>query len=146
MVKIKFNDLWKNHSYPEKPCDNKTFINQCAIRMGVALEKSGVDTTSFDKMYPHRRCYSGFKHNPRHILGAENLADWMKLNPIVFGIVKIFKQPKINDFYAKKGIIFIKNGWGSTDHIDLWNGFAMKGGFVEYLEIGEELWFWEFTV
>jgi len=41
--------LWKNHPYPAYPCDKSTFKNQCAIRMGVAMEKSGIDTSSFEK-------------------------------------------------------------------------------------------------
>lgn len=29
---------------------------------------------------------------------------------------------------GRRGIIFIRNGWGSTDHIDVWDGEHMKGG------------------
>ncbi|CAM4337788.1 T6SS effector amidase Tae4 family protein [Pseudoalteromonas ostreae] len=43
--------------------------------MGVALEKAGVDTSSFDTMYPQRRCYPGLKHSPKHILAAQELAN-----------------------------------------------------------------------
>ena len=68
---IKFSKLWANHPYPNSPCDKTLFGNKCAIRMGVALEKSGVDTSSFDSMYPQRRCYPGLKHNPGHILAAQ---------------------------------------------------------------------------
>jgi len=71
MTKPIFSNLWLNHPYPKSPCDKETFSNQCAIRMGVALEKSGVDTSSFDVMYPNRRCYPGLKYSPRHILAAK---------------------------------------------------------------------------
>ena len=57
MPSIKAKTIWDNHPYPISPCSKKHFSNQCAIRMGVALEKSGIDTKSFDTMYPNRRCY-----------------------------------------------------------------------------------------
>ncbi len=113
--------------------------------MGVALEKSGVNTAGFDKMYPDRRCYPGFKHSPKHILAAQELANWMKSETTLFGDVEIIKNANKSDFVGKKGIVFIKNGWGSTDHIDVWNGIAMQGGAVDYLSRGKEIWFWEVT-
>jgi hypothetical protein len=146
MALVQFHTLWSNHPYPNKPCDEKTFTNQCAIRMGVALEKSGVDTGSFDIMYPNRRCYPGFKHTPRHILAAQELANWIKTKKLVFGNAEIHKRVTSNDFKGRKGIVFIRNGWGPTDHIDLWNGVAMKGGFPNYFSRGKEVWFWELKI
>ncbi len=35
------------------------------------------------------------------------------------------------------------NGWGSTDHIDIWDGSDMKGGQQQYFSLGEEVWFWQ---
>lgn len=143
MASVKFHMLWANHPYPKKPCDEKTFPNQCAIRMGVALEKSGVNTSSFDAMYPNRRCYPGFKHKPRHILAAQELANWMKTKKPIFGDVEIHKKVTSKNFKGRKGIVFIRNGWGATDHVDLWNGMAMKGGFPGYFALGKEVWFRE---
>ena len=143
MATAKFSILWGNHPYPRSPCDTKTFTNQCAIRMGVALEKSGIDTRSFDTMYPKRRCYPGFKHEPRHILAAHELANWMKSKKQIFGIPEFYKNVTSKDFLNRKGIVFIKDGWGATDHIDLWNGVMMKGGFPTYFSQGKEVWFWE---
>jgi len=143
MPSVNSSALWANHPYPKKPCDSATFKNQCAIRMGVALEKSGVDTNSFDTMFPNRRCYPGFKHSPKHILAAQQLADWIKSKETIFGKVKVHKNVTNLDFTGKKGIVFIKNGWGNTDHIDVWNGTTMKGGFPNYFSLGEEVWFWE---
>jgi len=140
-----FDQLWANHPQDVFPCDKKTFRNQCAIRMGVALEKSGVNTDGFDKMYPNRRCYPGFKHIPKHILAAQELANWMKSESALFGDVEIIKNANRNDFVGRKGIIFIKDGWGPTDHIDVWNGIAMQGGSVSYLSRGKEIWFWAMT-
>lgn len=45
----------------------------------------------------------------------------------------------------RRGMIFIKNGWGTTDHIDLWNGYTaeLRSGNATYFNKGEEVWFWE---
>lgn len=131
--------LWNNHPYPDSPCDTNYFTNQCAIRMGVALERSGVDMRSFTGA----KCYHGLRHNPKHILRAQELADWLKIQKSIVGDVKIYTGVSNNDFTGKRGIVFIKNGWGATDHIDVWNGLQMKGGTPSYFSLGEEVWFWE---
>ncbi|WP_212995054.1 T6SS effector amidase Tae4 family protein, partial [Elizabethkingia argenteiflava] len=94
------------------------------------------------------RCW--FDHNPRHILRAQELADWISKKYTIFGIKRVYKRkdhPKLSsdDFYGKKGIIFIKDGWGPTDHIDLWNGYEMKGGEASFLRRGVEIWFWRLS-
>ena len=139
-----FNQLWAHHPGDEFPCDKKAFPNQCAIRMGVALEKSGVNTSAFDRMYPNRRCYSGFKHTLRHILAAQELANWMKSEKKIFGeVVNVDKSQLDKALKGKKGIVFIKDGWGPVDHIDVWNGSEMRGGETNYFSVGKEIWFWE---
>lgn len=35
------------------------------------------------------------------------------------------------------------NGWGATDHIDIWDGSDMKGGSPSYFALGEQVWFWK---
>lgn len=49
----------------------------------------------------------------------------------------------------KKGMIFIMNGWGSTDHIDVWKGDGKKTGTLNgwrasYFGVGQQVWLWEF--
>jgi len=114
--------------------------------MGVALEKSGIDTSSFDKKFPKRRCYPGFNHTPKHILAAQELASWISSVPHIFGNKSIIKSDRKEKLKDKKGIIFILNGWGSTDHIDIWNGTTMKGGSSDWIDYGDELWFWEMSL
>ncbi len=143
MPTIKAKTIWDNHPYPLSPCSTTHFTNQCAIRMGVALEKSGIDTKSFDKMYPNRRCYKNLHHNPKHILAAQELANWIKSNEMTFGKVQKFKNVSSANFVGKKGIVFIMNGWGSTDHIDIWDGQDLKGGTPQYFSLGESVWFWK---
>ena len=145
MPKVSFQKLWENHPYPDSPCDTTTFTNQCAIRMGVALEQSNIDTSSFDTMYPKRRCYPGFKHKPKHILAAQELANWLETQAGVVGKPEKKKNVTSGHYGGKKGIVFIQNGWGFTDHIDVWNGVNMKGGDTSYFSLGREVWFWELT-
>ncbi|EHR0555894.1 hypothetical protein R5M54_004731 [Vibrio alginolyticus] len=143
MSVIQFAKLWKNHPYPKSPCDRAHFPNQCAIRMGVALEETGIDTSTFDQKYPNRRCYPGFKHSPRHILAAQELANWISVNPNIFGNKELIKDQREKSLIGRRGIIFIRNGWGSTDHIDVWDGEHMKGGAPDWINLGDEVWFWE---
>ena len=109
--------------------------------MGVALDKSGVSMGTFRGA----KCYPGLKHNPKHILRAQELANWLATQIQVVGDVKKHKNVTSSEFTGKKGIVFIKNGWGSTDHIDVWNGTKLKGGYAEYFSLGEEVWFWEIS-
>lgn len=146
-----FKKLWENHpGYQETPCDSDLFRNQCAIRMSVALEGAGVDTSGFDV----RRCSEDFPalrdHQPGHILAAQELANalvrysrqWAPSSQVR----KFSGSMKDNwdHFKAHRGIIFIRNGWGSTDHIDLWNAHKnrMPGANRPYLTRGEQVWFW----
>ncbi|EHH2535285.1 T6SS effector amidase Tae4 family protein [Vibrio parahaemolyticus] len=107
------------------------------------LWKTGIDTSSFDQKYPNRRCYPGFKHSPRHILAAQELANWVSVNPNIFGNKELIKDQREKSLIGRRGIIFIRNGWGSTDHIDVWDGEHMKGGTPDWINLGDEVWFWE---
>jgi hypothetical protein len=114
--------------------------------MGVSLEASGIDISSFDKMYPQRRCYPGLKHTPRHILAAQELANWIDSASCTFvGNKQVLKNDALSVLKDKKGIVFIMNGWGNTDHIDLWDGEYLKAGDPDWLNLGEQIWFWEMS-
>lgn len=145
MTITNFQSLWDNHPGLHKfPCDESAFRNQCAIRMGVALEASGYSTASFDLQFKNRRCW--FHRSSPHILAAHELASWMKASKATFGDPKIFQSSNIAERYevkGKKGVVYINNGWGPTDHIDLWDGKRLKAGSTSYLDRGNQLWFWE---
>jgi hypothetical protein len=110
-------------SFDDSPCKQngkKAFENQCAIRLGESLRKSGVNFNTFKGA----KCWHG--HKPAHILRAEELATWLKSSFSPFKNVIEFEG--INGFSSiagKKGIIFFKDYYGPAqqgDHIDLWNG------------------------
>ena len=71
----KFSTIWSNHVGRGYVCDQATFANQCAMRMGQALEDSNI---SLHKL-TLKRCshYSKkFKtHNPGHVRSAQQLAN-----------------------------------------------------------------------
>lgn len=130
---IKFEELWKNHPTvlnSNDPCEingKPQFSNQCAIRVGVALSKCGIDTS---KMPGARHCWY-HKKAQGHILAAEDLANSLNKYPINGIQPAITVDPKTfkNDLKNKKGIIMFKDYWKRVgeinptgDHIDLWNG------------------------
>jgi len=149
-----FQRLWKNHPGRDFVCDETVFQNQCAMRMGKALENSGIDL----KNSKLKRCtdYDAGKfkdHKPGHIRSAQDLANVFYRNPKLLGsqVRKKILSGSINKnlklLKNKNGLIFIRNGWGSTDHIDLWNGtkLQLKGSAdtLTYRKVGEQLYFWE---
>ena len=150
-----FATLWTNHVGRSYVCDQTTFGNQCAMRMGQALEESGIVLADKDL----KRCsdYSAkFKdHKPGHIRSAQELANVFYRTPRLLGAgvkTKLFDGSIDNNlgaFRNKKGMIFIMNGWGNTDHIDLWNGMLMQlrgsANTAAYRQRGKQVWFWELT-
>jgi hypothetical protein len=136
---LSWSKFWDELLVEEWPCD-KTLENQGVMRMGVALEKLGVDLSSFTGA----RC--GL-HNPGHILHAQELADWLSESDQtkLVGQVKKYdkKKDKISwkNFEGKKGIIFVEKRPG-VDHIDLWDGRFLKGVDKLWSEF-EQVWFWD---
>lgn len=140
MAKPNFNKLWMSYPYEDSPCDGP-WVNQCAIRMSVALNGEGTITVN-------RGTYSEPKCSHDHARGAESLAIWL---------TKKIGKPKIytgaahakKDVASKTGIIFFKDCFtraGETtrmgDHIDLWvQGYTM--GYDDPNNKSAQVWFWE---
>ncbi|MCK5918452.1 MAG: hypothetical protein KAG34_08500 [Cocleimonas sp.] len=140
--------FWRNHAGRANVCDGERFRNQCAIRMGEALELSDITLSNSRKVL--RRCntefngYSNHKHGKvkGHVLAAQELANWMKTQQGIFGKRQIVhSKAKI---VGRTGVLFIRDGWETTDHIDVWNGEALVGGFDSYFDVNyKEMWFWD---
>lgn len=131
---IQFKTIWDNYPKSDPCIDRKTgkppagFDNQCAIRVGYALERSGVSFRTFNGA----RCPVGTRTSGL-AASAQGLADWLKTRPFrgcpapeKFDGKHVFK--KIED---RTGILFLADYWQrpgekgerrSGDHIDLWNG------------------------
>lgn len=146
--------LWGNHPDGTHPCDSSKFRNQCAIRLGVALEKSGYDTSRLAV----RRCSTAYPalkaHAPGHILSAQELADALALDSRSWSAnARVKKFPgsirkNQSAFAGRKGIVFIQNGWGPVDHIDLWDGSRVKGATIlpgAFTQSGTAVWFWDLS-
>jgi len=140
--------FWHNHPGRKNVCDETLFVNQCAIRMGAALELSGIKMTQDRRVL--RRCtteYRAFKHHKDglvkgHVLAAQELANWIKSQRSTFGSRSIVHSQE--EILGRSGIIFFRDGWGTTDHIDVWDGQALVGGFPSYFDSDfKELWFWD---
>lgn len=129
--------LWQMHPGRSAfPC-SRTFKNQCAIRMSVALKRCGEPVESYGKV----TCWHG--HGKLHILRAQELAIALNSRLDEPSIHSTNGQSSIS---GKGGIVFLQNffGPGNTgDHIDVWNGVNMKGGFNAYFDNAQAVWFWE---
>lgn len=153
-----FKALWDYHPAPKNPCDVNEFPNQCAISMGVAIEKAGIDTSTYKEL----RCtefskYASHYEGPNkgqvkgHIRSADMLAQWIERQRNIFGSVKKRKRSQEQiapeDYNGKTGIVYIMHGWEPlVSHIDVWDGKKsqdMKRGTARYLERGKEVWLWE---
>ncbi len=131
---ITFSALWDNYPSSDPYVDKNGkapagYSNQCAIRLGTALEKSGVSfVTCRAKRAPGTNPRGGM------IASAQELANWLKTKPFsgcsspqTYAGKTVFDA--IDD---KTGIVFLANYWQrdpevgtsarSGDHIDLWNG------------------------
>ncbi|MFY0579029.1 T6SS effector amidase Tae4 family protein [Cystobacter fuscus] len=92
MPKLNFKSLWDNHPAPTiiEPCKSDTgqpnHVNQCAIRMGVALLKANVRVPAISVPNCEKKGHDG------HTLGARKLADWMSNRSDLFGQKKPFYQ------------------------------------------------------
>jgi hypothetical protein len=130
---IKFATLWANYPDEAPYTDSRTgkppdgYENQCAIKVSVALHKSGGEMRSF-------RGKGRIIVNGKNTAGlAEPLASWLKLRPFC-GCPKaetITGKDWAKRISGRTGIIFFENYWTrknetevnrSGDHIDLWNG------------------------
>ncbi len=137
---VTFAEFWKH--YPSSdPCVNpqtgvKAYDDQCAIRLGMALERSGV---SF-KTFQGPRCEFGPRGNGM-VLRAEMLMQWLLTRPFA-GCPAAISYPG-KDFQQRlqghTGIVFFKDYWRRAgekyptgDHIDLWNRDRLTPSFESF--------------
>ena len=137
MAAVTFQTLWNN--YPSEPpyVDAKTgkppagYENQCAIKVSVALAKSGVSLKTFKgNLCPAQ------PNGTVLATSAQELANWLNTQPFngcpkaeVYTGKEAFEKIK-----GRSGILFLADYWQRTgetgktrtgDHIDLWNGSRM---------------------
>ena len=150
----RFNLLWNAHPGHDDVCDRSLFANQCAMRVGVALRAIGtrLDGLKTCVGYNRRRFAT---HRPGHTRSAQEVANnfyritsGKGLGATSFRIFSGTMNDNMDTLKDKNGMIFIRNGWESTDHIDVWKGNSrtgeLKGGYPRYFGVGDQVWLWEF--
>lgn len=131
------------------------YINECAIRMSVALSLNGF---SFERFGNKARLKNGGHTGipVPHVYGAHELAEYLKKEwgpPISFrGKAKEIAEGIIR---GKKGVIYFNNCSGTGDHIDLWSGMefynqilgiSAHAGYSSKRNLfakSDRVWFWE---
>jgi hypothetical protein len=178
---IEFRDLWLGHPINksvQSPCiaphrlvnlegrvieeSHPVFANQCAIRMGVALKRAGVQPaqiTGCATCAVHQR-------EEMHFINASALAQAL-LRASIAGVGPVEKHSgaDVAAFYPKligrTGMIFIQDYWHrgtdragepTGDHIDVWNGYRSSSkwlmewfswlGYYSNYAGAREIWFW----
>lgn len=148
-----------------RPCQAGV-TNQCAVRMSIALGRSGFGLESFN---PRNRVHHGITcktDGVEHVLGAEELArflQWSLFAPSIYREKK--KGGGCADAYSQispsKGILYFNNCFtrgGEAkkvgDHIDLFNGTQYYNQIIHPKAGGNEssigdlfaaadaVWFW----
>ncbi|CAD7853387.1 MAG: hypothetical protein [Olavius algarvensis Gamma 1 endosymbiont] len=124
------------------------------MRVGAALRTLGVDLSGLATCVNYNRNRFS-SHAPGHVRSAQDLANRFYRKPNAHGLgANSFEsftgsiKRNMAELKDRKGMIFIMNGWGNTDHIDIWKGNGvtgiLKGGFTRYFTVGAEVWFWDF--
>lgn len=149
-----FQALWNAHPGRSYVCDKDVFDNQCAMRMGTALRTIGADLTGLSTCVGYNR--RKFRlHAPGHVRGAQDIANRFRGKTTQLGLgAKSFRafqgsiRTNLAQLKDEQGMIFIMNGWDTTDHIDVWKGDGstgtLKGGAESYLSLGTQTWLWHF--
>lgn len=136
---ITFTDLW--NGYPEEyPCKkpetetwysdgDETYSNQCAIRVGISLQRAGASLATFKGALCN---YSKGAHSgEKHAIRAQELATWLERRYLANWPkgLEITGKDWVTKIEGKTGVAFFQDYWrrpgetrGTGDHIDLWNG------------------------
>ncbi len=144
---LNFSQLWQNHPGVQNSDSAVTLCSQyqgenCAIRLSVALQRSGMDMSSFQ----------GKTCNPTTggsaAIHTGQLANWLS-DPKRLGTPEKFKDAFeiMSRMASRTGIVYIREFLGDDpgrwNHIDLWNGSRMGTGNLKWLYSGpKEVWFW----
>jgi len=151
-----FADLWRNHPSNDSPPENApcrksdgspAFSNECCIRLGECLTRSGIDLS------PFRGACCWYGHGKRHPLRVEEFKYYIDSEHASFAPYYAEKyirtraghQVTYHRFLRRTGIVAFRNFWGrgdQGDHIDLWNGSRIAHGGLDYFVRSEQVWFW----
>lgn len=129
-MKLEFCQLWFNHprNWPQGPthgpCRNRrgqpAYENQCAIRLSIALERSGVRVGAGGSS----QCAHG------HMRSAEQMARWLASVEMVPYVGQPLRHPQPFEYGNRTGIMawigyISSENRTLTNHIDLWNRYGI---------------------
>jgi hypothetical protein len=165
---VTFSQLWSHHptnqgeQYPCRTMGIGNFDNQCAIRMGVCLKRSGVTLGEIrGAITCNQAAATNHPTEDMHFIRAKELANALRGSRIE-GVGPVYSLTKPDNFAeeldGRKGIIFFNGYWWRVsdttrptgDHIDLWNGWRTSAkmlfpwfGWLGGYNKSNEIWFWE---
>jgi hypothetical protein len=165
---VSFNQLWANHptnlgdQFPCRTLGIANFENQCAIRLGICLKRSGVTPAQLrGAITCNQAALTPHSGDDMHYLRARELANAIRGASIPgIGAAAVLADPSnfAEELNGRKGIIFFNGYWWritdttrpTGDHIDLWNGWRTSAkmlfpwfGWLGGYNKSSEIWFWE---
>jgi hypothetical protein len=131
---------YEDYRQDSAPCKSGV-TNQCAVRMSVALGRSGIDLLGFRNQRRVHRGRASCQLAIDHVLGARELADHLRtILPAPIRFTGPARAGARATLALRKGIVYFDNcftrvpgGPQTGDHIDLWDG---SGYYNEYLRVG----------
>jgi len=132
VVKPQYNLMktaYDSYRADSAPC-KKGAVNQCAVRMSVALVRCGLDFQAFPDPARVHNGWRSCRNSIPHVMGANELARYLQT---LIGSPRVFTTAQRAEAESRirgsKGIIYFDNCFrrnGQTakrgDHIDLWTG------------------------
>lgn len=178
---VQFIEIWRGHPSNESmvlPCvasaalnnlsgkpigpGEPVYLNQAAIRMGIALRRAGVGIEQLGKV---QTC-GAHDRSEMHCVNARQLADALRRAKLPgFGEMEIIGGGDVERFlgriFGRTGVLYIQNYWmrqddkdgqPTGDHIDVWNGYRTSAawlmewfswaGYTSNYAQAREIWFW----
>jgi hypothetical protein len=123
---------YESYRRDRQPCKGGV-TNQCAVRMSVALERSGFSLSAFQPIARVHRNRRTCQLEVPHVLGADELQRYLRRVMPPFeeysGARLRTAQPSV---LGRRGIVYFNNCFrrndtdsrATGDHIDLWTGDA----------------------
>lgn len=137
-------DVYENfRGANRRPCKNPSITNQCAVRMSLALYRSGF---TFEDFPNQRRIHQGRTAcqlgDEPHLVGANELHSYLLQvwEPGLRGTGSSI----VSQIQGQLGILYFNNcfhrssdpeGTNRGDHIDLWNGSQI---YNDVLSVGDD--------
>jgi hypothetical protein len=156
------NQAYHDYFIDSKPC-KRGAKNQCAVRMSVAIGRSGGSLDGYTPASEVHRRFRACRLTMPHVMGSQHLANHLRT---IWGAPLIFVGSTLATaeaaLFKRRGVIFFRNCFvreGSTDqegdHIDLWTGVkyfndvihapagGSAGAGARLFGLADQVWFFD---